>query len=148
MRRAPREGGRGNNVEEVVMDIDEMLELARNCLDAWNTQDVDRVASCYTDDVVYADPNTRGVINGSDHFRRYLGKLFEAWEMTWALKEGFLFEGGNGCAMLWHATIARPGGSKVLEFDGMDLVLVRGRLIERNEVYFDRIALMELLQAA
>jgi ketosteroid isomerase-like protein len=68
--------------------------------------------------------------------------------MTWALKELFLFEGGDGSAVLWHATIKKPGGEKVVEFDGMDLVQVRDDRISRNEVYFDRVALAELLQEA
>ncbi len=127
------------------MDLEMMTELAEGFIDAWNSQEVERVLASYTDDVVYSDPNTRGAINGADDFRRYLAKLFEAWEMTWAIKEGFLFESGDGGAVLWHATIKKPGGDKTVEFDGMDLVLVRGERIARNEVYFDRVALMELM---
>jgi ketosteroid isomerase-like protein len=131
---------------EVVMDRDRILKLSESFLDAWNVQDIDRVVATYTDDVVYLDPNTRGEVKGSDALRRYLKKLFEAWEMTWSLKEFFPFEGGDGSAVLWHATIKKRGGEKVVEFDGMDLVQVRDDRISRNEVYFDRVALMELLQ--
>ncbi|MHB8894295.1 MAG: nuclear transport factor 2 family protein [Candidatus Geothermincolia bacterium] len=130
------------------MDEAKMIELAEGVLGAWNTQDVDEVAGCYTDDVVYLDPNTRGYVNGSDAFKKYLGKLFEGWRMTWAYKEGFIHEGGAGCTVLWHATIRKHDGEKVVEFDGMDLVLVRDDRIARNEVYFDRTALMALFQDA
>lgn len=130
------------------MDRDRMLQLAESFLDGWNIQDIEKVVATYTDDVVYLDPNTKGEVKGSDALRRYLKKLFAAWEMTWALKELFLFEGGEGSAVLWHATIKKPGGEKVIEFDGMDLVQVRDDRISRNEVYFDRVALMELLQTA
>jgi steroid delta-isomerase-like uncharacterized protein len=130
------------------MDHAKMLQLADDFLAAWNSQDVEKVVATYTDDVVYLDPNTRGAVKGSDDLRRYLEKLFAAWEMTWALKEAFLLEGGDGCAVLWHATIKKPGGEKVVEFDGMDLVQVRDDRISRNEVYFDRAALAELFQSA
>lgn len=130
------------------MDKAMMRELAVSVLDAWNTQDVEAVAGCYTEDVQYLDPNTRGYANGSEELKRYLGKLFEAWQMTWAYKEGFLFEGGDGCAVLWHATIRKHGSEQVVEFDGMDLVLVRDDKIARNEVYFDRAALAALFQGA
>lgn len=130
------------------MDREKMLEMAEQFLDAWNTQDVELVAATYTDDVIYRDPNTRGVIKGTGDFRRYLAKLFDAWEMTWSLREPFLLEGGDGCAVLWHAAIKRAGGEKVVEFDGMDLVLVRGERISRNEVYFDRAALLPLMEEA
>lgn len=130
------------------MDREEIHELAERFIGAWNTQDVETVASCYTEDVVYTDPNTRGEIRGSDDFRRYLAKLFAAWEMTWSLKEAFLFEDGSGCAALWHATIRKAGSLEVVDFDGMDLVLVRGDRIERNEVYFDRVDLLPLMDSA
>lgn len=130
------------------MDRETMLDLARGFLDAWNSQEVDRVAGCYTQDVEYFDPNTRGMVNGTDALRRYLWKLFDSWRMTWELKEAFLFEGGDGCAVLWHATIRRHDGDTVIEFDGMDLVKVRGGQIERNEVYFDRTVLLPLAQNA
>jgi ketosteroid isomerase-like protein len=128
------------------MDKVKMNELAVSFLDEWNSQDVERVVATYTDDVIYSDPNTRGKVNGAEDLRRYLVKLFDAWQMTWALKEAFLFEGGDGCAVLWHATIRKTGGSKVVEFDGMDLVLVRGERISRNEVNFDRATLLPLMQ--
>ena len=34
----------------------------------------------------------------------------------------------------------------MVEADGMDLVLMEGDLIKRNEVYFDRAALASLIQ--
>lgn len=130
------------------MNKDEMYQLAERFLDEWNSQDVERVVSCYTDNAVYLDPNTRGEVTGSENFRRYLTKLFTVWQMNWKLKEAFLFEGGGGCAVLWHAVIRKTGEEKEVEFDGMDLVMVRGDRIERNEVYFDRIAILPLLESA
>jgi hypothetical protein len=54
------------------MDQVRATEQAERPLEAWNTQDVDRVLSCYTDDVRYRDPNTRGDVEGSDAMGRYL----------------------------------------------------------------------------
>ena len=39
----------------------------------------------------------------------------------------------------------RAGGEKGITIDGMDLVIVRGELISRNEVYFDRVLLAPLM---
>lgn len=127
------------------MNGKEMRALAERFLDAWNSQEVEAVAATYTDDVVYSDPNTRGVINGGADLRRYLAKLFEAWQMTWSVREIHPLEGGDGCALLWHAEVRRPGGSGAVEFDGMDLVMLRDGRIERNEVNFDRTALVPLM---
>lgn len=121
--------------------------MAEDFLAAWNSQLVDRVVSCYTPDVIYRDPNTRGHINGSKDLSRYLAKLFSNWKMTWATREVFPFGETDGAAFLWKATFRKPGGDKIVEADGMDLVVVKNNLIARNEVYFDRAALMPLMGA-
>jgi len=129
------------------MDRDKMLALAEEFLGAWNTQDVERVVACYTADLEYRDPNTRGAVPGADAMRRYLSKLFANWQMHWSLREAHLLDGGRGCAVLWHATFRRPPADTVIEIDGMDLVEVRDGRISRNEVYFDRSPLAPLLTA-
>lgn len=121
--------------------------LISRFLDAWNSQDVERVVACYTEDVCYRDPNTRGHVEGRDALRRYLRKLFAEWQMTWASREVFELAGEGGAAFLWHATFRRPGGDQVIEADGMDLAVLRGDLLARNEVYFDRSGLAPLLGA-
>jgi ketosteroid isomerase-like protein len=122
--------------------------LARRILDAWNTQRVDRVVACYTPDLVYRDPNTRGEVRGAEAFGRYLTKLFGAWRMHWAPREVFVLEGGAGTAFLWRATLTPVGGNTGVEVEGMDLAIVEGERLKRNEVYFDRTALAPLLGAA
>lgn len=127
------------------MDEKRMYQLAEHFLGAWNTQDVNRVVAVYTDDVTYVDPNTRGPVKGSDALRRYLTKLFGHWKMHWSLREAYLFDDRNGCAVLWHATFQKPDGGPIVEADGMDFVRVRDDRIERNEVHFDRAVLAPLM---
>lgn len=127
------------------MDESRMYQLAERFLSEWNTQDVDRVVAVYTDDVSYVDPNTRGAVKGSDSLRRYLRKLFAHWKMHWSLREAYLFDDRNGCAVLWHATFQKPERGDVVEADGMDFVRVRDDRIERNEVHFDRTVLAPLM---
>lgn len=79
---------------------------------------------------------------------RYLTKLFGNWRMEWRLRELHAFEGGNGANVLWRAELRRPGGETVVEVDGMDLVLLRGDRISRNEVPFYRAALLPLPQSS
>lgn len=127
------------------MDRQKMLQLTETFLNAWNTQNTDRVLACYTPDVEYRDPNTRGDVKGEDAMRRYLNKLFANWKMHWSLREAHLFENGEGCNVLWHATFQRGGSNMVIEVDGMDFVRVRDGRIQRNEVQFDRAALAPLI---
>ena len=130
------------------MDREKMLALADEFLGAWNTQDVDRVLSCYTADLEYRDPNTRGAVRGAAAMRRYLSKLFGRWEMHWTLREAHLFDDGRGCNLLWHATFRLPKNDTPIEIDGMDFVEVRDDRIARNEICFDRAQLAPLLAAA
>lgn len=126
--------------------------LAEAFIDAWNTQDVETVLSCYTHDVLYRDPNTHGFVTGGDALRRYLTKLFSRWTMHWAVREVHPFEltaGGEGSAVLWTADLAPVGRPDMsVTVDGMDLALLRGDLLWRNEVYFDRSALAAALLPA
>ncbi len=126
--------------------IDRHTALAETFLSAWNTHDVEQVVACYTPDVVYRDPNTRGEVTGADAMRRYLRKLFDGWRMHWSLRAApFALAGEDGTAVLWRASFQRPGLAAVVEVDGMDLVLLQGDLIKRNEVYFDRAAILPLM---
>jgi len=124
------------------------IELAEQLLKSWNTQEVDRVVDCYTGDVRYRDPNTRGFVEGSDALRRYLTKLFDQWDMHWTLREAFPLRDAEGAAVLWRATLATKHGGGEVVVDGMDLALTEGDRLRRNEVYFDRAVLAPLIEGA
>lgn len=119
----------------------EIRELAERILRPWNQQDVEKVVECYAEDLRYRDPNTRGYVEGAPALRRYLTKLFANWRMTWEHKESFPLANENGYAVLWRATFQRPAGGPVVAADGIDLVVMAGDCISRNEVYFDRAVL-------
>ena len=123
-------------------------ELKDRLIGAWNAQDVEAVVDCYTNDLVYVDPNTRGAVEGADAMRRYLTKLFGRWQMHWTVKETFPLAEVGGVAGLWRASFRLPGGSETVTADGMDLVLIEGDRVTRNEVYFDRAVLAPLLTGA
>ena len=130
------------------MDIDELRAISEPLIEAWNDQDVERVVACYTDDLIYVDPNTRGAVVGPDAFGRYLTKLFSRWQMHWSVKETFPLAGTDGAAGLWRASFRVHGGEKSVEVDGMDLVQIENGRVKRNEVYFDRAALAPLMPDA
>jgi hypothetical protein len=124
------------------MNAERRDRLVTRFLDAWNSQEVERVLDCYTDQLRYRDPNTRGEVVGRDAMRRYLTRLFAGWRMTWAKREVHGLAGEDGVAFLWHATFRRTDTDEsVVEADGMDFVLLDGDRVARNEVHFDRLAL-------
>jgi ketosteroid isomerase-like protein len=124
------------------MDKQSLITIAQQVLDAWNRQDVDAVVDCYAEDCAYLDPNTRGPVVGRENLRRYLTKLFSRWQMHWTMRELFPLAGDEGSAFLWHARLTPAGGGPTVEVEGMDLALLQGDKLRRNEVYFDRMALL------
>jgi len=129
-------------------DLTQLRRLAGQVMSAWNTQDVELVLACYTDDLVYLDPNTRGPVAGREAMRNYLSKLFERWTMTWAPGDLFPLDGIDGVAIRWTGTLAPAGQTRSVEIGGIDLVILDGELVKRNEVYFDRAPLAALLTPA
>ena len=64
-------------------------DIADAFLAAWNTQDVEKVAACYSENLCYLDPNIKGEIRDLPSFKRYLEKLLGAWDMTWVTRDAF-----------------------------------------------------------
>ena len=121
------------------------MKVGGDVMSARNKQDVEAVVACYTEDLVYVDPNTHGAIDNPQAMRRYLTKLFSVWEMHWSTRSVHLLKEMNGATVRWHATFKRSGEKEIVEVDGMDLVIYEGDRIKRNEVYFDRTLLMPLM---
>ncbi len=118
---------------------EEARAFAERWLPAWTGNDPLRLLAFYTDDARYSDPVVPAGIVGRDallaHFTRLLRKN-PAW--VWTQREAIPME--NGFVNLWHASI--PTGANTREVDGVCLVQLRGALIERNEVFFDRALLL------
>lgn len=127
------------------MDIAELKEIEGPLVAAWNNHDVEAVVACYSDDLVYVDPNTRGPVEGADAMRRYLAKLFDRWEMHWTIKQVFPLADIDGSAAVWRASLTARATGKTAEVNGMDLVVIEGEKVKRNEVYYDRAVLAPLV---
>jgi ketosteroid isomerase-like protein len=120
------------------LDQERATALARVILDAWTRQDVASVIEHYTEDLAYADPNTPEPIRGRAAFSRYLERLFSEWTLSWSLREAYPFADGAGAQILWTGTFRHRAGGATTSIDGMDLVLLDGDRIRRNDVVFDR----------
>lgn len=108
-------------------------------LPTWTGNDPQRLAAFYAVDAVYCDPAVPQGVRGREeilsYFRRLLGRYPEwVWTNTAVrpMQGGFL--------NYWHAVIPTPHG--VVECDGVCTVTLRDGLIVRNEVFFDRSALL------
>ncbi|TDC76632.1 nuclear transport factor 2 family protein [Streptomyces hainanensis] len=117
----------------------EARAFASRWLPAWTGNDPRRLAAFYADDAVYRDPAVPQGVRGREEILSYFGRLLGrnpewVWTNTGVqpLEGGFLNH--------WHAVIPTAGGT--VECDGVCTVTLRDGLITRNEVFFDRSALL------
>ena len=121
------------------MTDDESWEFCRRWLAAWTGNQPDKLRAFYTDDAIYRDPARPAGLQGVEllsYFRKLLAKNPEwTWEAVeiWPTPKGFCLK--------WKARI--PAGAKGVEETGLDIVEMRDGKISHNEVYFDRVALIE-----
>ena len=121
------------------MTRDEARQFCDRWLPLWTGNQPAPLAGIYAEDVTYRDPAHPEGIRGREALFRYFRALLSrnpAW--TWTAQEIHLIDGGF--TLLWKARI--PAGDIVIEETGMDWVFVKDGQITRNEVYFDRSALV------
>ena len=122
------------------MRVEVARAFAERWLPAWTGNDPERLASFYSDDVYYLDPAVPDGIHGRDALLDYFRTLLARNpEWVWTQIEALPVEGGF--LNKWRGRI--PVGRKTLDVVGVCLVQfdAAGK-IRRNEVYFDRSALL------
>jgi len=121
------------------MNKPEAFALCAHWLPLWTGNRPEELAAIYAEDVFYRDPAKPNGIHGKPALLGYFRKLLAinpAW--VWTIDDVWPVEGGF--VLRWRAKI--PVGGIVVQETGMDLVLVRDGLVTKNEVYFDRTALL------
>lgn len=127
------------------LDADEARAFAARWLPAWTGNDPQLLVSFYSDDVYYADPGIPRGVRGRDPLLAYFRKLL-AYNPKWVWTQRGSIPLADGFLNEWHASI--PVGSGVVDVDGVCTVQLRAGLIYRNEVFFDRSALLAAIAAS
>ena len=118
------------------MDREEALRLCDGWLPLWTGNGPDELIAVHAEDVLCRDPANPDGIEGKAALLGYFRKLPAAFpDWVWRADDVFLIEGGFTLRR-WRAEI--PVTGKVIHERGLDLVLVEGGLVTRNEVSFDR----------
>lgn len=115
----------------------QIYKATRDCIAAWNTLDLEATLATYTDDVVYRDPKTSGKIIGKDALRSYLRKFFKVWDMQFRVTEEHRLAGLDGQVVMWDCDITPRAGGETKTVSGMDICMVRGTQLSRDEAYMD-----------
>jgi hypothetical protein len=124
------------------LDAGAAREFAERWLPAWTGNDPERLASFYTEDAFYSDPAIPEGVQGREALTAYFQKLLgRNPDWVWEHEGSISLEGGF--VNRWRATI--PAGDSQVVCRGVCTVQIRDGLIERNEVFFDRSALLDAL---
>jgi hypothetical protein len=128
---------------EAKMTRDQAQKLCERWLPLWTGNRPEELAAVYSDDVFYRDPAVPQGLRGKAALLAYLRKLL-AVNPDWRWYAVELFETPGGFTGKWRAEI--PVKGQIVEEFGVDIVEVDDAgLIRRNEVYFDRAALLKVL---
>lgn len=120
------------------MNKKEAQAFCEKWLAAWSSHDAKHLLGFYAPEAFYRDPGRPDGLSGHDELAIYFEKRLRANPWVWNVEEVIPTE--NGFVLKWRA---------IIEFEeieheetGLDIVDVEGGLITRNEVYFDRAAIM------
>lgn len=126
------------------LDADGARLFAAAWLPAWSGNRPHALVAFYTDDAFYSDPVVPAGLRGRDALLQYFTRILAQnpnWQWTHRgsvpLRDGFLNE--------WHAAI--PVGDRTVEVDGVCSVQLRAGRIYRNQVYFDRVPVVQAIEA-
>lgn len=120
------------------MDRAAALRFCDSWLPLWTGNHPDALVAIYAPDAFYRDPAVPQGLTGRDALLAYFGRLL-ARNPDWVWTADDVWPCDGGFTLRWKAAI--PVGATVVHETGLDLVLVEGGLVTRNEVYFDRAAL-------
>jgi len=121
------------------MKEEKILEFCSGWLSSWTGNEPERLIGFYAGDAFYSDPAVRDGIQGRETLLLYFTGLLDG-NPGWKWEAVEVFPTARGFTLKWKAAI--PVGDDVVEEYGVDIVEVEGGKITRNEVYFDRTALM------
>jgi ketosteroid isomerase-like protein len=125
------------------MKKEEARQFCEKWLPTWTGNRPQELSEFYAEDAFYSDPVQRSGLTGRAAILPYLEKLLKHNpEWIWTAEE--IIETVKGFTLKWRAEIPVAGQS-IVEY-GLDIVeIVDGRIV-RNEVYFDRVAMLAAMQ--
>jgi hypothetical protein len=125
------------------MNKPEILELCKRWYPAWTGNRPEILIEFYAGNAFYSDPANKNGLKGQGKILPYFKKLL-AVNPDWVWEAMEVFPTERGFNVKWKATIS-VGQATITEY-GIDIVEVERGKVTRNEVYFDRSALLDALR--
>ena len=117
-------------------DARSALELATAYRDAFFARDVDAIMALVSPDFVFENGTGGERIEGAEAARRHIAAIHARWpDLTFDEPKGGIMAGDHHAVAEWTARATHPDTGRRIEWDGIDLILVRDGRIVRNAVY-------------
>jgi steroid delta-isomerase-like uncharacterized protein len=118
------------------MEPDQALALGLQYRDAFFARDIDAIMALVTPDFVFENVTGGERIEGAEAARAHIAAIFARWpDLRFEEPHGGLRAGEDHVTAEWTARGTHPDSGRVLEWDGIDLILIRDGRICRNAVY-------------
>jgi hypothetical protein len=121
----------------------DIVTFCQNWLTSWTGNNPEKLISFYSKTAYYQDPANPKGLKGQGKLFPYFKKLLAA-NPKWIWRMTEIYPTEKGFILKWKTTI--PVNSKEIIEYGMDIVELEVDKIVRNEVYFDRTELLNLLK--
>ena len=125
-------------------------KLFQDCMRAWNSHDVEKILSYYTDDVVYEDMAVARVMHGKSELRAFITEFVSGFpDFKIDPKSHFASGQWAGCEWVMSGTFngalqslgVQPTG-KSFSVRGASIGELRGDKLRRNTDYYDGATLL------
>ena len=118
------------------LSLDDYTTLMKNCLDAWNSADPEKVADYYTEDLDYRDPTVPDGIASRAEFIKYLKLIFKVWPIQeWVPRTVYPHAEDGSFSVDYEFKIANE--KKTIRGRGIDRIVFRDDKIKLNHVYLN-----------
>ena len=126
-----------------------MKKAAKDLIGAWNSHDVDKIASFFTDDCVYEDL-AFGVVNrGKKELKGFIKATF-VWSPDLKFELESFFSAGSRTASEWVMTGTHagefgglPATGKSFSVRGVSISELRGDKISRHADYYNLVSFLQ-----
>ena len=130
---------------------DELRETIDAYNDAWNSHDVERIASMHAPDMVFEN-HTAGERAEGEQALRHIAGIFESWPDI-EFKTRRLYVREDLVVQEWTASathvkplsrgeiVAEPSGKRI-EWNGMDVIPFERGKVKRKDVYSDSVSIL------
>jgi ketosteroid isomerase-like protein len=118
------------------MGPDDSLRLGLAYRDAFFARDIDAIMALVAPEFVFENVTGGERIEGAEAVRAHITAIFERWpDMRFEEREGGIMAGTGHLTAEWTARATHPTTGQVIEWDGMDLLLMQDGRVTRNAVY-------------